>query len=72
MIQVGDLVKSINLGAHTTSSARLFHLPQGGSIVDSPGIREFGLWSLSNDDIEQGFVEIAGNLCHPRYIKKLN
>ena len=35
--KIGALVRSANLGAHTTSSARLFHLPGGGRIIDSPG-----------------------------------
>ena len=59
--KVGDLVKSVNLGSHTTSSARLFHLSDEdkGCIIDSPGIREIGLWHLSEDSIKAGFREIA-------------
>lgn len=61
--KVGNLVKtSINVGSHTTSSARLVHLLEGeesrGSIIDSPGFREIGLWHLSKDAIEEGFIEI--------------
>jgi ribosome small subunit-dependent GTPase A len=56
--KIGALVRSANLGAHTTSSARLFHLPEGGRIIDSPGIRELGLWHLSEASIRAGFREI--------------
>jgi ribosome small subunit-dependent GTPase A len=56
--KIGALVRSANLGAHTTSSARLFHLPEGGTIIDSPGIRELGLWHLSEASIKAGFREI--------------
>ena len=62
--RVGALVRSTNqIGAHTTSSSHLFHLggpadPEAGTIIDSPGIREIGLWHLSVDDIKEGFVEI--------------
>ena len=56
--KTGALVRSANLGAHTTSSARLFHLPEGGTIIDSPGIRELGLWHLSETSIKEGFREI--------------
>ena len=59
LAKVGDLVKSVNLGAHTTSSARLFHLPEGGCVIDSPGIREFGLWTLRDEEIQEGFFEIT-------------
>ena len=60
--RVGALVRNANIGAHTTSSARLFHLPDGadgGSLIDSPGIRELGVWHLSVEDIHEGFFEIA-------------
>ena len=56
--KIGELVRSANLGAHTTSSARLSHLPEGGTIIDSPGIRELGLWHLSEASIKAGFREI--------------
>lgn len=58
-IRVGDLISNNNFGAHTTSNARLYHLDEKGSvIIDSPGIRELGVWHLPAADIQQGFVEI--------------
>ena len=45
------------LGQHTTTSSRLYHLPQGGNLIDSPGIREFGLWHLEAEQITQGYRE---------------
>jgi ribosome biogenesis GTPase len=47
------------LGQHTTTVARLFHFAQGGDLIDSPGIREFGLWHLSADEVFNGFIEFA-------------
>jgi hypothetical protein len=44
-------------GTHTTTTARLFHFPNGGDLIDSPGIREFGLGHVSRDDVEAGFIE---------------
>ena len=29
---------------HTTTASRLYHIPTGGDLIDSPGVREFGLW----------------------------
>jgi ribosome biogenesis GTPase len=46
-------------GRHTTTRAELFHLPQGGDLIDSPGIREFGLWHIDEQQLYQGFVELA-------------
>ena len=45
------------LGQHTTTVARLHQLPQGGQLIDSPGVREFSLWHLSQDQILNGFIE---------------
>ncbi|GIX30024.1 MAG: putative ribosome biogenesis GTPase RsgA [Porticoccaceae bacterium] len=44
-------------GRHTTTTARLYHLPGGGELVDSPGIREFSLWHLPAADVAAGFRE---------------
>ncbi len=57
-IQVGALSNQTLLGKHTTTCSRLYHLPKGGSLIDSPGIRRFGLWHLEKEDIVQGFREL--------------
>ena len=56
-ILIGQLSTSSNLGKHTTTAARLYHLPKGGDLIDSPGIRRFGLWHLSKEVLIQGFKE---------------
>ncbi|WP_018651218.1 small ribosomal subunit biogenesis GTPase RsgA [Actinobacillus capsulatus] len=50
------------LGQHTTTSSRLYHLPQGGNLIDSPGIREFGLWHLEPEQITLGYREFQSVL----------
>lgn len=55
--KIGQLLKIHKLGTHTTSRSELFHLPSGGDIIDSPGIREFRLWLMSMVDLAQGFPE---------------
>ncbi len=45
-------------GRHTTSATRLFRLPSGGAIIDSPGLQEFGLAHLDHAQIEHGFPEL--------------
>lgn len=54
---VGALSELAQKGTHTTTTARLFYFPNGGSLIDSPGIREFGLAHVSLADIEAGFIE---------------
>jgi len=45
-------------GKHTTSHVEMFDLDFGGQVVDTPGMREFGLWQLDPDDLAFGFVEM--------------
>jgi len=54
---VGALSASKAKGTHTTTTSQLFHLPNGGDVIDSPGIREFGLWHLDAASIANGFIE---------------
>ena len=55
--QTGEVSVNSGLGQHTTTSSRLYHLPYGGNLIDSPGIREFGLWHLEPDQITKGYRE---------------
>lgn len=55
--QTGEISETSGLGQHTTTASRLYHLPQGGNLIDSPGIREFGLWHLEPDQITKGYRE---------------
>lgn len=57
-IRIGFLHKQTRLGRHTTSTARLYRYALGGSIIDSPGIRDFGLDQISRAEVEQGFIDI--------------
>ncbi len=56
-ILTNDISDNSGLGQHTTTAARLYHFPHGGDVIDSPGVREFGLWHLEPEQITQGFVE---------------
>lgn len=55
--KVGPLSESTGKGTHTTTAAKLFHFPAGGTLIDSPGIREFGLWHMEPEDVLHGFRE---------------
>jgi ribosome biogenesis GTPase len=56
-MRVGALSESRQKGTHTTTTAQLLHLECGGSLIDSPGIREFALWHMTREQVEQGFRE---------------
>ncbi len=54
-------------GRQTTSASRLYHLPKGGNLIDSPGIHEFNLGHFSSDAIKHGFKEFQGLLNQCKY-----
>jgi ribosome biogenesis GTPase len=45
-------------GLHTTTFAEMFDLPFGGSIIDTPGLREFGLVDISRQELSHYFPEM--------------
>jgi len=65
-LRVGDLSER-QQGTHTTTSATLLHFPGGGHLIDSPGIREFGLWHMEENDVLEGFIEFRPFLGHCKF-----
>jgi ribosome biogenesis GTPase len=45
-------------GMHTTTFAEMFDLPGGGQVIDTPGVREFGLVDISKQELSQYFPEM--------------
>lgn len=66
-LKVGELSSDTRKGTHTTTAARLYHFPAGGDLIDSPGIREFGLGHLDETAIAEGFIEFRPFLGHCRF-----
>lgn len=56
-IKIGDLSEKC-LGKHTTSIAALYHIPTGGQLIDSPGVRRFKLQENQPDLLIEGYVEM--------------
>lgn len=66
-LKIGALSANTAKGRHTTTTARLYHFPAGGDLIDSPGIREFGLWHMSEDEVMHGFRELRDLAGHCRF-----
>jgi ribosome biogenesis GTPase len=49
-------------GMHTTTFAEMFDLPEGGKIIDTPGMREFGLVDLTKQELSHYFPEMRDRL----------
>ncbi len=57
-VEVGELVRDEE-GRHTTTASRLFDLPRGGHLIDSPGVRDFAPAIDRLDAGHLGFIEVA-------------
>jgi ribosome biogenesis GTPase / thiamine phosphate phosphatase len=57
-VEIGELVREEE-GRHTTTASRLFNLPGGGSLIDSPGVRDFAPAIDRLDGGHLGFIEVA-------------
>ncbi len=57
--KVGKLSRKSNLGKHTTTTATLHRLPNGGELIDSPGVRDYAPYIEKNQQIQQGFCELS-------------
>lgn len=57
-LRVGSLSAATGKGRHTTTKAELMPLPFSGFVVDTPGLREFGLWNVEPDVLRKSFPEI--------------
>lgn len=49
-------------GQHTTTFAEMFDLPTGGRIIDTPGMREFGLVNIERQEVSHFFPEMRNRL----------
>ena len=56
-LRVNEISNKSKLGKHTTTNTTIYHIPSGGDLIDSPGVREFQLDNLSEIEIKSGFKE---------------
>ena len=68
LIRIQSLSLKTNTGQQTTSSTTLYHLPQGGDLIDSPGIHQFNLRHFSPSAILHGYREFLPYLNQCKFI----
>ncbi len=66
-LRVAEISASVNKGRHTTVGAYVHPLPNGGYIVDTPGLREVGLWGLPASTLDRCFPEFRPFLGECRF-----
>ncbi len=57
-LRVNEVSRATGKGKHTTAHLEMFFLDLGGAIVDTPGVREFGLWDVNEADLALFFPEM--------------
>ncbi len=62
---VGELVERTNKGSHTTTTTHLLPVEGGGFCIDTPGIKSFGVWDLTKEDVIGYFPEMQGECKYP-------
>ena len=58
-LRISETSEKTKKGKHTTSYVELFPLSFGGYIIDTPGIRELGLWDIYQNELRQYFIEFS-------------
>lgn len=66
-LRVGAVAETTGLGRHTTTAGALYHLPHGGDLIDSPGVREFGLWDMEPERVAAAFSEMRTRASECRF-----
>ncbi|MBE6346603.1 MAG: ribosome small subunit-dependent GTPase A [Bacteroidales bacterium] len=57
-VRVGEISEVHEKGKHTTTFSQMFPLDFGGYIIDTPGIKEFGLYDMEKETLAQRFPEM--------------
>ena len=73
-LRVNEISTKSKLGKHTTTNTTIYHIPSGGDLIDSPGIREFQLDDLTEKQIVNGFREFKSLIgkCRFRNCQHIN
>ncbi|MBR1652725.1 MAG: ribosome small subunit-dependent GTPase A [Alloprevotella sp.] len=57
-VRTAEISEAHQTGMHTTTFSELFPLPEGGSLIDIPGIKGFGTFNMAREEIAHYFPEI--------------
>ncbi len=73
-LRVNEISSKSKLGKHTTTNTTIYHIPSGGDLIDSPGVREYQLDSLTELEIKSGFKEFRAlsDACRFRDCRHIN
>lgn len=61
-VRIGEISAMHSKGRHTTTGARIYPLttdPRGGEVIDTPGVKLFGLWGVDTETIDAYFPDVV-------------
>jgi ribosome biogenesis GTPase len=58
-LRTAEISNYTGKGRHTTTSARRYPLEIGGAVIDTPGVKMFGLWNVSRENLIEYFPDVA-------------
>jgi ribosome biogenesis GTPase len=59
-LRIGAISGYTGKGRHTTTSAKRFLLDGGGYVIDTPGVKLFGLWNVTRENLREFFPDVEG------------
>jgi ribosome biogenesis GTPase len=66
-VRTQEISNTLDSGKHTTTATHLYYLDAESTLIDSPGLQEFGLNHLTHEDLELSFIEFKPYLGHCRF-----
>lgn len=66
-LRINSVSATTRHGRHTTTAATLYHLPNGGDLIDSPGVAIFGLADLNEKQLAWGYREFQSHITRCRF-----
>ena len=64
-IRIGEISGFTGKGRHTTTSARRYPLDFGGAVIDTPGVKMFGLWNMTRENLKEFFPDVTNGTAPP-------
>ena len=64
-VRIGEISVANDKGRHTTTSARRYELETGGAVIDTPGVKQFGLWGITAENLSEYYPDVKDGTAPP-------
>lgn len=64
-LRTGDVNRYTGKGKHVTTSARRYQLDGGGYVIDTPGVKVFGLWGVTKENLMEFYPDVEAETAPP-------